>query len=47
MVIRKTGFTDKRTFAIHANKAAKDINRELVEKLKDPDAIVTISIQHL
>lgn len=44
MVIRKTDFADRRTFAINANKAAKDINKELVEKMKKPDAILIVNI---
>ncbi len=47
MVIRKTDFKDKRTFAIKADKAAKDIKRELVEKMKDPEAILKVTIHSL
>lgn len=47
MVIRKTDFTDKRTFAIHATKAAKDIKRALVEKMKKPDAILVICVEQI
>ena len=36
MVIRKSDYVDGRTLAIKANKAAKDIKRELIEKLKNP-----------
>jgi len=36
MVLRKSDFLSDRTLAIHADKAAKDISRELVEKLKNP-----------
>jgi hypothetical protein len=36
MVMRKSDFISDRTLAICADKAAKDINRELVEKLKNP-----------
>jgi len=34
MVIRKSDFRDKRTFAVHADKAACDLDRELVECAK-------------
>ena len=44
MVIRKTDFKDKRTFAINASKAAKDIKREIIERLKDPQTIINIQI---
>lgn len=47
MVIRKTDFTDKRTFAIHATKAAKDIKRELVGKMKNPEAVLVIDVRQL
>lgn len=36
MVIRKSDYVSDRTLAVNADKAAKDLNRELVEKLKDP-----------
>lgn len=45
MVIRKTDFVDRRTFAIKANKAAKDIKRELVERMKKTDAVMKIEIK--
>lgn len=47
MVIRKTEFKDKRTFAIKADKASKDIKRELVEKMKNPKAILSITIENI
>jgi hypothetical protein len=36
MVIRKSDYLSDRTLAIHADKAANDLSRELVEKLKNP-----------
>ena len=39
MVIRKSEYSSPRTLAICANKAAIDINRELIELLKDPNTI--------
>lgn len=47
MVIRKSSYVDERTFAIHASKAAKDIKRELVKKLKDPEKKIEITIEQL
>lgn len=47
MVIRKTAFTDQRTFAIYATKAAKDISSILVERMKDPNAVLSIIVQQL
>ncbi len=45
MVIRRSNYEDKRTFAIRADKAAKDIKREIVEKMKNPHAILFIHIE--
>ena len=46
MVIRKSGFVCGRTLCVHADKAAADVDRRIVEHLKKPDskAKVTISI---
>ncbi|MBI3032774.1 DUF371 domain-containing protein [Candidatus Woesearchaeota archaeon] len=48
MVIRKSKFTDKRTFAITSSKAAIDINRNLIKKMQNPQQkmIVTIKDEH-
>ena len=40
MVIRKSNFTCGRTLAIKANKAAKDISRKLVEKLRNGESLL-------
>ena len=45
MVIRKSTYIDDRTLAVRADKAAKDINREIVKKLTDPNKRVTISLK--
>ena len=44
MVIRTSDFLDKRTFAINADKAAIDIKRNLVEKLKNSENTAAIEI---
>lgn len=44
MVVRKSEYVDGRTLAIRANKAARDIKRELVEKLKNPEQRVVVEI---
>ncbi len=44
MVIRKSDYIDGRTLAIKANKAAKDIKREIVEKLKNPKQKVIVEL---
>jgi hypothetical protein len=47
MVIRKSDFVSDRTLGIHADKAAKDLSRELVEKLKNPrqKAKITLTVK--
>lgn len=44
MVIRKSDFLDKRTFATHADKAACDVDRGIVRKLQDSAAVLNIYI---
>jgi hypothetical protein len=45
MVIRKSDYVSSRTLAIHADKAARDLSRELVEKLKNPRQKVKITLE--
>lgn len=47
MVIRKSSYVDRRTFAIQANKAAIDINRDLIDAMKNPEAKMEITISAL
>ena len=47
MVIRRSRFVCPRTLLISANKAARDLNRELVEMLKDEKTEVVITLQPL
>jgi hypothetical protein len=44
MVIRKSEYVDGRTLALRANKAAKDIRRDLVELLKKPTTRVEVEL---
>jgi len=44
MVIRKSSYIDGRTLAIKANKAAKDIDRKIIEKLKNPNQKAIIEL---
>ena len=44
LVIRKSGFISNRTLMIHADKAAKDIPREMVQLLQDPKNRVEVQI---
>lgn len=44
MVIRKSDFIDDRTVAIKADKSAKDLDRALIEELKNPNAKLIIIV---
>jgi uncharacterized protein len=44
MVIRKSNYICTRTLAIHADKSANDLARELIEKLKNPNQKATITL---
>jgi hypothetical protein len=44
MVGRKSSFTSDRTIMIRADKAACDLNRELVEALRSPNTRLTVRI---
>ncbi|QDA31911.1 DUF371 domain-containing protein [Thermococcus indicus] len=44
MVIRKSTYVDARTLAIRANKAARDIDRRIVELLKNPETTAEIEL---
>ena len=43
-VLRKSNYICNRTLAVHADKAAKDLPRTLVEKLKNPQQQVKITL---
>ncbi len=47
MVVRKSDFVSERTLAVGADKAAIDLSRELVEKLKKPHqkAKITLTVE--
>ena len=45
MVIRKTDYLSDRTFAINADKAAIDIDRRIIESLKNPENKVEVVIE--
>jgi len=44
MVVRKSDYIDARTLAIRANKAARDIKRELVELLRNRETEAMIEL---
>ena len=47
MVIRKSNFTDKRTFATMADKCAAEIKREIINNMKSQKTIMKIKIEGL
>lgn len=44
MIVRKSDYVCSRTLAVRADKAACDLSRELVEKLKDPKQEAKITL---
>ena len=44
LVVRKSDYVCGRTLAIRADKAALDFSRELVQKLKDPNQTVKVTL---
>jgi uncharacterized protein len=44
MVIRKSDYISDRTLAIHADKSSIDLPREFVEKLKNPQQKINITL---
>ncbi|MEJ5327644.1 MAG: DUF371 domain-containing protein [Candidatus Bathyarchaeia archaeon] len=44
LVVRKSDYVCNRTLAVHADKAACDLSRELIEKLKNPQQKVKITL---
>ena len=47
IVLRRGSFLSERTLGVHAGKAAADIGRKLVEKLKSPDSIVSVTVSNM
>lgn len=45
VVIRKSDYVCSRTLAVHADKAAQDLSRDFVEKLKNPKQKVKITLE--
>jgi len=44
LVVRKSDYICSRTIAIHADKAARDLSRKLVEKLHNPKQKIKITL---
>jgi hypothetical protein len=47
IVIRKTDFCSKRTLGVLANKAAVDLNRGIMEKMRDRNSIMKVIFSSL
>ena len=45
MIVRKSDYVCSRTLAVHADKAAQDLSKDLVEKLKNPEQRVKITLE--
>lgn len=44
IVVRRSGFTCPRTLMVYANKAAADIPREFIKRLRDPQTSIEFSL---
>jgi hypothetical protein len=44
MVVRKSAYISDRTLAILADKSSNDLSRKLIEKLKNPEQKITITL---
>lgn len=44
IIIRKSGYVCNRTLAIHANKAANELSRELVNRSRNPNQKIRITL---
>ena len=44
MVVRKSAYIDARTLAVRANKAARDIDRRIVELLRNPETTAEVEL---
>jgi hypothetical protein len=44
IVVRKSDYVSDRTLGVNADKAAKDLSRELVEKLKNPQQTARVTL---
>jgi len=45
MVIRKSDYTSDRTLAIHADKSSRDLPREFVQSLRNPEQQIKITLR--
>ncbi len=47
IVIRTTAFISERTLGIHSDKAAKDIDRKIIEQMKNPSTKLKVTIKKI
>ncbi|MEM1645747.1 MAG: DUF371 domain-containing protein [Ignisphaera sp.] len=47
IIVRRSSYIDPATLAINANKSSKNIRRDLIEKLKKPNTMLTMEIHVL
>ena len=45
IVIRKSEFNSRRTLGVRAEKACIDLNRKMIERMKDPDTIMKVTLE--
>ena len=45
LVVRKSNFVCNRTLAVRADKSSADFSREIIEKLKDPNQNIKITLK--
>ncbi len=45
IILRKSSFLCPRTLLVQADKAAKDLNREMMEKMRNPEQEIIIEIE--
>ncbi|MHC1581003.1 MAG: DUF371 domain-containing protein, partial [Methanopyraceae archaeon] len=47
MVFRRSDYVDERTVLVRCDKAARDLDRRLVRRLRDPDAVLEVRLRVL
>ncbi|RLE37581.1 hypothetical protein DRJ17_06275 [Candidatus Woesearchaeota archaeon] len=47
IIIRKSNYIDAKTLCVKANKAASDLNRELIQNLQVPDTKITVVLEKI
>ncbi len=47
MVFRRSDYVDERTVLVRCDKAARDLDRELIERLRDPGTVLEVRLRVL